>query len=127
MADKDYSKRELDTRFKNSEEKNDAWSATILRAIEDGNRVHQNSLEDMRKHEIQPILVQTTLTNGRVGALEKRADKHDLWRSWLTGTAFVLAPISVWLFYQWITIDQQIQAQVEERFDRYEVSDQITK
>ena len=69
--EKDYSKRELDMKFKASEEKNDAWSATILSKIEETHKERTAVVEDMRKHEILPILEQTIKTNGRVTRLEK--------------------------------------------------------
>ena len=123
--EKDYSNRELDMKFKASEEKNDAWSATILSKIEETHKERTAVVEDMRKHEILPILEQTIKTNGRVGILEQRADKNDLWRSWLACAAFVIVPISVWLFYQWVTLDKQIRSAVDEAFsENLELNDE---
>ena len=59
MADRPYTKRELDLLFRSAEEKNDAWSGTILQ-----------KLDDIEKDKIDPMLAQTKLTNGRVNRLE---------------------------------------------------------
>lgn len=101
--DRQYSKRELDLMFKNYEEKNDSWNATIL-----------EKLEDLDKHRLTPTLEQAKKTNGRV-------DKLENWRIWLTGCAAVVVPISIWLFYKWVTIDQQINSVVEERFNNVQL------
>lgn len=113
MPERAYSKRELDMKFKSSEDKNDAWSATIMSA-----------LEDMRKHELQPILKQTTLTNGRVGVLEKRQSKTEELIIFLRGGAYFFVPafmaVSGWLIWNQLTLQGSIQTTIDDKFDEYE-------
>lgn len=121
MEEKDYSKRELDMKFKNSEEKNDAWFATVMAAI-----------EDMRKHELQPILKQTTITNGRVGRLEERQGKVENLIMWLKGGAYFFVPafvsVSGWLIYEHIqtqrTIDERVQQTVQAELSNFQIVEQ---
>lgn len=124
-----YSNRELDLKFNSLADKNDAWCATILRAIEEGNKHHQESLTDMREHEIKPILRQTTLTNGRVGKLEERHAKVESLITWLRGGAYFFVPafiaVSGWLVYEHVqtqrTINEKIYEAVQAEFSNYEI------
>lgn len=104
--EKAYSKRELDLKFKGSEDKNDAWNATIL-----------EKLEDLDKFRLSPTLEQARRTNGRVDKLER-------WRVWLTGGAVVFIPaftaVSGWFVYTQLTIQEAIDNAVKERFDSIE-------
>lgn len=97
MPEKPYTKREMDMFFKSMTEKNDAWSATIMTA-----------LEDIKQHELQPILKQTTLTNGRVSSLEK-------WRNWLTGAACISLLIAGYFLTD---LRQDQQAAIDHAVDR---------
>lgn len=105
--EKAYSKRELDMKFKSAEEKNDAWSATIL-----------EKLEDLDKYKLTPTLEQAKITNGRV-------NKHDRRWVWLTGCAFIFVPIFVvvagWLIKGQLSTDQKIQTAVDDKFAPYEI------
>ncbi len=124
--EKAYTKRELDLLFKSNEEKSDAWSATILKAIEESRLSHASSLRDMREHEIKPILEQTIKTNGRVGKLETRADGNDRWRAWLTGSAFILVPVVLsvcsWVILRQLSLDKNIQTAVDDKFSDYQIT-----
>lgn len=55
MPEDTYTKVELDKRFKSMEEKNDAWSATIMKAIENS---HKEQMEryDLLDKKIDPML-----------------------------------------------------------------------
>ncbi len=55
MPDETYSKMELDQRFKSLEEKNDAWSADILRAIEKSHTEQMKRYDDLDT-KIDPVL-----------------------------------------------------------------------
>lgn len=95
-----YSKRELDTKFKSAEEKNDAWCASIL-----------EKLDDMDKYRLTPMLEQARITNGRVSSLEK-------WRTWLTGAAVVFLLVAGFFFKEYLP--SKIDMAVEERFNNWE-------
>ena len=127
--EKAYSVRELDAKFKNSEEKNDAWSATILSKIEETHKERTAAIEDMRKHEILPILVQTTKTNGRVGILETRADKTESLVTFLKGGAYFFVPafmaVSGWVIWSQLRIHEEIRSTVDNEFQKYEITGQI--
>lgn len=129
MKESNYTKRELDLLFKNLTEKNDAWSAAILNKIDETHRERTQALDDMREHEVKPILEQTTKTNGRVSTLEKRADKNDRWRSWLTGAAFILVPVFIsvcsWVILRQLSLDKEIESSVNKHFEQYEVQGTI--
>lgn len=62
MPDETYSKAELDQRWQTFTEKNDAWSADILKAIEKNNtdsvERHEEQLEryDTLENKIDPLL-----------------------------------------------------------------------
>lgn len=128
-GERPYSKRELDLKFQNLQEKNDAWSATILNAVESGNKSHSSAIQDMREHEIKPILEQTIKTNGRVNKLEARADRHERRWTWLTGAAFILVPIFVtvcgWVILRQLEFDQSVESAVDNKFKSYETRTQI--
>lgn len=129
MTDAPYTNRELDMKFKSLEEKNDAWSATILRAIEEGSKRSQESLSDMREHEIKPILAQTRLTNGRVGKLEDRAAQTESLITWMKGGAYFFVPafvaVSGWLIVEQLStdkaIDEKVYQSVQAELSNYEI------
>jgi hypothetical protein len=99
--EEDYSKRELDMKFKNSDEKNDAWSATILQKIEETHKERTAALEDMRKHEIAPLTVQVTKTNGTVTFLTKMVYMA-------LGALLLLVPWAGWVTTEVLTREVQL-------------------
>lgn len=101
--DKNYSKREMDLKFKSAEEKNDAWSGTIM-----------EKLEDLDKYRLTPMLEQVKITNGRVSSLEK-------WRTYITGAAAVVL-IGVGFIGTWFSF--YVEKLVDARFDEYQIVDE---
>ncbi len=104
-----YTKRELDQKFASFTDKNDAWNSTIM-----------EKLDDLDKYRLTPIHEQVIRTNGRVDNLEK-------WRVWLTGCAVILVPISTWLFYNWLSLTDQINTKVDARFETYRIQGTVTE
>ena len=121
-----YSKREMDSFFKNASEKTDAWFATVMAKMQETHKERTEAIEDMRKHEILPILEQTTRTNGRVSKLETRADRHEKRWVWLTGAAFILVPVFLsvcsWVVLRQLDFDKDVQSAVDAKFESYEVT-----
>lgn len=102
--DRAYSKRELDMKFKTAEEKNDAWSATIM-----------EKLEDLDKYKLTPTLDQAKITNGRVSSLEK-------WRTYITGAAAVVLVI-IGFLGTWFK--SYVEVLVDEQFSQYQIREYV--
>jgi hypothetical protein len=107
MGEQEYTKRELDSKFQHTQEKMDEGFSDVIKSI-----------EQLRIDHLNPILVQTKLTNGRVNGLETREAERRGANKWIVGTGTFVAAILVsylaWLGLQVINIHTAVQQAVSD-------------
>lgn len=112
MGEQEYSKRELDAKFSHTQEKMDEGFKDVIRSI-----------ENLRTDHLNPILVQTKLTNGRVNGLEAREAERRGASKWIVGTGTFVAAVLVgylsWLGLQVINIHNSVQEAVSQALIPY--------
>jgi hypothetical protein len=112
MGEQEYSKRELDAKFQHTHEHMQEGFKDIIKSI-----------ESLRVDHLNPILVQTKLTNGRVNGLETRESERRGAAKWIvimgTFVGSILVSYLAWLGLQVVSIHSTVQQAVTDALIPY--------